>query len=76
MLVVFSERLMPEGADVVSETVPENAFNELSMIVDVPEAPCWMLMVSGILLCEKSTTLIENVTDRTRVPLVPVTTIV
>jgi hypothetical protein len=74
MFVVFRERVMPDGAESESEMVPEKPFTEPSKTVEVPEAPCWMLIVLGILVCVKSTTWIVNVTKRTRDPLVPVTT--
>src|SRR6266568_2738597 len=76
MLVVFRERVKPEGADVVSDTVPENPFSEPSMMVDLPEAPCWTLIVPGMLAWKKSTTRIVSATYLTRDPLEPENTMV
>ena len=73
---MFREGVIPEGANVVSDTVPEKPFCEPSTIVEVPEAPCWTLIVPGTLVWEKSTTRIVSVRYLTRGPLDPEITIV
>ncbi len=56
MLMGERDAVTSAGADVVRETVPENPFNPVMVIVEVPEEPATNTSEEGLAVIVKSTT--------------------
>ncbi len=75
--VELSVAVKPAGADAATETVPLNPLSDATVIVELPEVPCWILSELGDADKEKSETarLIVVECDSEGLMLVPVTVI-
>ncbi len=65
--------VIPDGALVVSDTVPLKPPSEVTWIMLVPEDPCTTVMLDGFAVSVKSCTLTVTIVVRDSDPLVPVT---